>query len=41
MEKWMRGSMGETGYFLLGFGFFAAMGYILYRFGVSRQKLEL
>jgi hypothetical protein len=41
VEAWMRGGMGETGYFLLGFAFFAVMGYALYRAGVSKQKMEL
>lgn len=41
MENWMRTSMGETGYFLLGVLFFAVMGYILYRAGVSKQKMEV
>jgi len=40
-ENWMRSTMGETGYFLLGFLFFAGMGYALYRAGVSKQKMEL
>ena len=39
MENWMRSSMGETGYFLLGVVFFAIMGYALYRAGASKQKM--
>jgi putative OPT family oligopeptide transporter len=41
MEEWMRNGMGETGYFLLGVLFFAVMGYVLYRNGVSKKKFEL
>ena len=40
-ENWMRSAMGETGYFLLGFVFFAVMGYALYRAGASKQKMEV
>jgi uncharacterized oligopeptide transporter (OPT) family protein len=41
LEKAMTTGLGETGYYLLGFAFFALMGYILYRAGVSKQKLDL
>jgi putative OPT family oligopeptide transporter len=37
VENWLRGAMGQTGYFILGVGFFALMGYILYRAGASKQ----
>ncbi len=41
LEKMLTTGLGETGYFLLGFAFFAMMGYALYRAGVSKQKMDL
>jgi OPT family oligopeptide transporter len=41
LEKILTTGLGETGYYLLGFAFFALMGFFLYRAGVSRQKLEV
>jgi putative OPT family oligopeptide transporter len=38
LEKTMINGLGETGYYLLGFAFFAAMGYALYRAGVAKDK---
>ncbi|GGB07735.1 OPT family oligopeptide transporter [Puia dinghuensis] len=41
LEKVMSAGLGVTGYYLLGFAFFAVMGFALYRAGVSKQKMEL
>jgi OPT family oligopeptide transporter len=41
LEKILTMGLGETGYYLLGFAFFALMGFFLYRAGVSKQKLEV
>ena len=41
LEKLLSSGLGETGYYLLGFAFFALMGFFLYRAGVSKQKLEV
>jgi len=38
LEKTMLNGLGETGYYLLGFAFFAAMGYALYRAGVAKDR---
>jgi len=38
LEKTMVNGLGETGYYLLGFAFFAAMGYALYRAGVAKDR---
>jgi OPT family oligopeptide transporter len=40
LDRWLTGGLGETGYFLLGLLFFAAMGTILYRVGVSKDVAE-
>lgn len=36
VEHGLSASIGETGYYLLGAGFFALMGYILYRVGMKK-----
>jgi putative OPT family oligopeptide transporter len=36
LEHGLSASLGETGYYLLGAGFFALMGYILYRVGMKK-----
>ncbi|MGN6417131.1 MAG: OPT family oligopeptide transporter [Pseudobacter sp.] len=36
VEHGLSESLGETGYYLLGAGFFALMGYILYRVGMKK-----
>jgi putative OPT family oligopeptide transporter len=41
VEETVRAGLGQTGYFLLGVLFFAGMGYVLYRYGVSRKKFDL
>jgi OPT family oligopeptide transporter len=41
LEKILTTGLGETGFYLLGFAFFALMGFFLYRAGVSKQKLEV
>jgi OPT oligopeptide transporter protein len=41
LEKMLTTGLGETGYYLLGFAFFALMGFFLYRAGVSKQKLDV
>jgi OPT family oligopeptide transporter len=41
IEKSMAGALGETGYYLLGIAFFALMGYILYRAGTSKEKIDI
>ncbi len=38
LEKTMLNGLGETGYYLLGFAFFAVMGYALYRAGVAKDR---
>jgi uncharacterized oligopeptide transporter (OPT) family protein len=38
LEKVMMTGLGETGYYLLGFVFFAGMGYALYRAGVAKES---
>jgi OPT family oligopeptide transporter len=38
VEASMTGSMGETGYYLLGVVFFAIMGYVLYRTAIAKEK---
>lgn len=38
VEKWLSGLLSENGYYLLGFAFFALMGYALFRAGVSKDK---
>ncbi|HMH22417.1 MAG TPA: OPT/YSL family transporter [Puia sp.] len=38
VEKWLTGNMTQTGYYLLGVGFFALMGYTLYRVGTQKEK---
>jgi putative OPT family oligopeptide transporter len=38
MEKWLTGTMGEPGYYLLGVAFFALMGYALYRAATKEDK---
>jgi hypothetical protein len=37
VEKWLTGLLSEDGYYLLGFAFFAIMGYALFRAGISRD----
>ena len=41
LEGVLRTGLGEAGYYLLGVAFFAAMGFVLYRYGVSRKKFDL
>lgn len=41
VEGFLRTGLGEAGYYLLGVAFFAAMGYVLYRYGVSKKKFDL
>jgi OPT family oligopeptide transporter len=41
IENSMTRALGETGYYLLGIAFFALMGYILYRAGTSKEKIDL
>ena len=41
VEGALRTGLGETGYYLLGVAFFAVMGYVLYRYGVSKKKFDL
>lgn len=41
VEGVLRNGLGETGYYLLGVAFFATMGYVLYRYGVSKKKFDL
>jgi len=36
-EKFLVGSLGQAGYYLLGVAFFAIMGFALYRTGISRE----
>jgi len=38
MEKTLSSLLSEDGYYLLGFAFFAVMGYALYRAGASKSK---
>ena len=38
-EEFLKGSMGETGFYLLGTLCFAFMGYTLYRVGVKKNEL--
>lgn len=38
IENAMKTGLGETGYYLLGVVFFAIMGWLLYRAGVSKSK---
>ena len=38
VENAMKAGLGETGYYLLGVVFFAIMGWLLYRAGVSKSK---
>jgi putative OPT family oligopeptide transporter len=37
LEKWLTGTLSETGYYLLGLTFFAAMGYALYKAGTKQD----
>ncbi len=41
MEGALTGILGEDGYTLLGVAFFALMGYVLYRTGMSKPKEEI
>ncbi|HEY0895041.1 MAG TPA: oligopeptide transporter, OPT family [Sphingobacteriaceae bacterium] len=41
MEAALTGILGEAGYTLLGVAFFALMGFILYRTGISKSKEEI
>jgi putative OPT family oligopeptide transporter len=41
VEDVLRAGLGEVGYYLLGVAFFAVMGYVLYRYGVSKKKFDL
>ncbi len=36
LENWLTSNLSLAGYYLLGVGFFAVMGYALYRAGVQR-----
>jgi OPT family oligopeptide transporter len=38
LEKTLTEGLGQVGYYLLGFAFFALMGYMLYRAGTSKEK---
>jgi putative OPT family oligopeptide transporter len=38
VEASMTGSLGETGYYLLGVAFFAIMGYVLYRTAIKEEE---
>jgi len=38
VEKWLTEALSENGYYVLGFAFFAVMGYALYRAGVSKDQ---
>jgi len=38
LEKAVTALLGLNGYYLLGFAFFATMGFALYRAGIARDK---
>ena len=40
IEKWLEDGLGVNGYFFLGVFFFAAMGFLLYRVGMKKSKLD-
>ena len=37
-EKFLTGNLGQGGYYLLGVAFFAAMGFALFRTGISKEE---
>ena len=41
LGKMLSDGLGEGGYYLLGIAFFAVMGFVLYRTGVSKEKTDL
>ncbi|HEY0897132.1 MAG TPA: hypothetical protein VGE15_11320, partial [Sphingobacteriaceae bacterium] len=41
LEGSLTGILGEGGYTLLGVAFFALMGFILYRTGISKSREEI
>jgi len=40
LEPSLQKALGQTGYYLLGLAFFALMGWMLYRTGLKKTKLD-